>query len=82
MDEIEMVTKFLRNQRMALISAKKFEELCLVVGFMDRPLSIPRFRAIPGTSKIETEDVVDTVTLFHEAEGLLWKHIGGDPVTE
>lgn len=78
-DEIEMMTKFFRNLRMALISAKTYEELCLVVGFMDRLLSIPRFRAIPGTRKSETEDVGDTVTLFHEGEGLLWQHLGGVP---
>lgn len=61
------------------MSARNFEELCLLIGFLDRFISMPRIGVIGPDQNSASKLVVDTINLLAEGENPISQHLGGVP---
>lgn len=68
---------FSRNIRMAIVSAKRYVDLCQLVGFLDMFTSMSELCVVLPTSVGERKKSAYSEALLKRGEELLWKHIGG-----
>lgn len=68
-----------RNLRMAIVSSKRYEDLCIVVWFLNRICSLLKYRVISPNCPSILIQVAAATDLLTEGEELIWRHLGGVP---
>ena len=76
--QTQMISLF-RNFRLSLVSAKSYDDICMLVAFLSRLTSIKSFSAVPPSIRSERRREADAESLCNEGEQIIWKHLGGVP---